>query len=397
MEQHTRYPNQIDGLFTNPKEALVAIENTLGTNPQGSEFSTVGDRLNAINKELKLLSPLLNKDYLHSLNFGTILALGNTTDGYDIILGIGDCITSADQSIYLKGNVTIAGGLDLSDHLDLDNNLITNLPFPTELHHATNKQYVDNQISAQNNKLNDITNNIINNNGNYIQYGKGKTDILPTTEPNKFLKRNTDNTAWIFEAIELKPIYDKFETLTKLINNVSKNNTSGNDITVNIGDAIKSEDGILNIDSNTVIHGNLSAKGIDLEYSHIDNLLDPISDRQATTKKYVDDRLPTTLVLSDVLKEDQINYNIENLYKCDYLRLEGSESAVIHGIKFPDTYVKFDLINVGENNIILKNDSQEANFGNRFKLVDGNDKFIKPNESVCLLWDAVSSFWRIIY
>lgn len=385
----SKFPNQIDDGYVDQLEALINVENILGTLPQGSEYSTIGDRLNAIDKELKSLLGLANKDYLHNLNLATILSLGENTDGYDIILGEGSVITGIGNIINLKGDTTIDGKLDVLEYIDLNK-------FPFELNHATNKQYVDNQISAQNNKLENELNNITNKDNNLIQYTIGRSDPFPNPEPNKFLKRNIDNSGWEYKEIELKPIYDKFDALTKLINNVSKNNTAGNDITVNVGDAIKSEDGVLNFDADVVIHKGLSVKGIDLEYNYIDNLLDPIKPKQAVTKQYVDNKLPQTLVLSDILKEDQINYYIENLFNADFLRLEGSESAVIHGIKFPDTYVKFNLINVGENNIILKNDSKESNFGNRFKF-NSSEFIIKPNESVCLFWDAVNSFWRIIY
>ncbi len=186
----SKYPIQIDDGYTDQLEALINIENILGTLPNGPEFSTVSDRLNAVDKDLKSLLKLNDYEHLHNLNLSTILSLGNITGGQDIILGIGDCISSADNSIYLKGNVTINGGLDLCDHLDMDGNIIKNLPLPKEQNEASNKLYVDNQISAQNDKLN----NIKNNNGNSIQYTKGISQPLDP-QPNKYLKRNIDNSS----------------------------------------------------------------------------------------------------------------------------------------------------------------------------------------------------------
>lgn len=302
MNEPTKYSNQIDSIFVEPKEAIIAIENALGTNPQGPNHSTVSDRLNYLDKQLNSLSSLTDKDYLHTLNLATILSLGNTTDGYDIVLSTGDCISSADNSIYLKGNVIINGGLDLFDSLDLDGHKIKNMPDPVEQTDGSNKKYVDNQILAQNNKLTEAINNIKNNNGSSIQYTIGESQPFPPSESNKFLKRNIDNSNWEYVEIDLNSIYDKFKIIEKSIDNVSKNKTAGHDLVISIGDAIKSEEenGFVNIDSNVMIHKVLSMNdNIDMQSRHIINVADPIRKTDAINKQYHDNKIPTKLAIEN--------------------------------------------------------------------------------------------------
>src|SRR6266705_3083876 len=213
------FPNQIDSIDVDVSEALIAIENNLGNNANGSEFSTVSDRLNAIDKQIKLLSDKPD-NHLDNLNLETILSFGNNTGGNDIVLGPGDCISCSDKIINLKGDVSINGGLEIFGYFDLNNHGINHLLLPLEPHQATNKQYVDAKISEQ-------------------------------------------------------------------INKVSKNNTAGNDITVDVGDAIRSaeEGGFVNIDSNVMIHKKLVINGdIDLQSHHVISSLPPIRKTDLTNK-----------------------------------------------------------------------------------------------------------------
>lgn len=402
MEQYkllipSRYPNQIDETNVNSDEAIIAIENTLGTNPQGPEFSTVGDKLAALDKDLKSLIHLSSIDYLSNLSLATILSLGGTTDGYDLILGSGDSIVGSDGIINLKGHTSINGSLETFGNIDLNNNYIKNSLFPIDPHDVSNKEYVDNQISAQNNKLTESLNKIIKNDNNLIQYTKGKSDPLPEPEPNKYLKRNIENTAWEFVEVDLNPLYNKIADLNKLIKSVSKNETNGSDITVNIGDALKGEDGIINIDSEVIIHKGLSIGGnLDAEYHSIINLADPKNPKDAINKQYFDDRIPKNIVISDTLAEDVDIYYKEGMFKCNYLRINAVNNIIINGIKFPDVPVEFCLINISENDIILKHEGK-VSFGNSLMLANYDDLLIKPNGSCRLFYDFDSSFWRIIY
>lgn len=386
---NSKYPLQIDDGYVDQLEALINIENILGTLPQGSEFSTIGDRLNAIDSQLKSLLGLSNKDYLHNLNLATILSLGENTDGYDIILGEGSVITGIGNIINLKGDTTIDGKLDVLEYIDLNK-------FPFELNHATNKQYVDNQISAQNNKLENELNNITNKDNNLIQYTIGRSDPFPNPEPNKFLKRNIDNSGWEYKEIELKPIYDKFDALTKLINNVSKNKSNGSDIEIELGDALIGEGGIINIDSEVFISGPLSIKGkLDLEYHNVINSADPINPKDLVHKKYVDDRLPKNVIISDILDDDVEIYYKEGMFDCNYLRLSSGKNIIINGIKFPEKPSEFIIINVGQNMITLKHKG-DVTFGNYFELVNDVDFILTKNASCKIMYDFGSSFWRIV-
>lgn len=395
MNPYTKYPNQIDSINTEPKEALIAIENTLGTNPQGL-YSTVNDRLAALDKDLKSLIHLSSIDYLSNLNLATILSLGGTTDGYDLILGPGDSIVGSDGFINLKGNTSINGTLETLGNIDLNNHYIKNVLFPIDPHDVSNKEYVDNQISAQNSKLIDSVNKIIKNDNNLIQYTKGKSDPLPESEPNKYLKRNIDNSAWEFSEIDLKPLYNKIDELNKLIKSVSKNETNGSDITVNVGDAIKGEDGFLNIDAEVIIHKGLSIGGnLDAEYHRIINIPDPQNPKDAINKQYVDDRIPKNIVISDTLDDDANVYYKDGMFKCNYLRLGSTKNIIINGIKFPDKGTEFVIINVGENFITLKHKGN-VDFGNYFELVNEVDFVLTKNASCKVMYDFDSSFWRIV-
>jgi hypothetical protein len=73
-------------------------------------------------------------------NLGEVLANGNTTDGYDIELSIGDAITSAD------GYVNVSGHLSVSNGLDVSNKKITSVLDPTSPQDAATKNYVDTHI-----------------------------------------------------------------------------------------------------------------------------------------------------------------------------------------------------------------------------------------------------------
>ena len=281
------FPNQIDSIDVDVSEALIAIENNLGTNANGSEFSTVSDRLNAIDKQIRLLSDKPDNN-LDNLNLETILSFGNNTGGNDIVLGPGDCISCSDKIINLKGDVSINGGLEIFGYFDLNNHGINHLLLPAEPHQATNKQYVDAKISEQNNKLESELNNI----------KKSKADLFPEPEGNKYLKRNIENTGWEYNEINIQEIHNKFNELSILINKVSKNNTAGNDITVDVGDAIRSaeEGGFVNIDSNVMIHKKLVINGdIDLQSHHVISSLPPIRKTDLTNKQYVDTKIPTNL------------------------------------------------------------------------------------------------------
>ena len=77
-----------------------------------------------------------------SQSLGSTLSFGNTTDGYDIILSIGDVIESADGYVTINDNLIINGFLDVNSHR------ITEVSTPLVSTDATNKSYVDGLYSA---------------------------------------------------------------------------------------------------------------------------------------------------------------------------------------------------------------------------------------------------------
>lgn len=386
---NTKYPNQIDDGYVNQIEALLSIENTIGVNPNGNEHSTIADRLNNLNNLLK--------STINNLSLSNILSLNNCTDIYDLILGEGSTLIGIDGFVNIKGYTTITGDLNIVGSIDLNNNVIKNSSSPIEPNDLSNKSYIDTQINSQNEKLNKLIQSLSNKNNTTIQYTEGISQPFPEGKSNQYLKRNIENTGWEFQSIELKPIYDKFETLETLISNVSKNNTFGSDITVNIGDAIKSEDDFLNLDSNVTIHKNLLMYGdIDLEYHSIINSKEPINSKDLANKQYVDDKIPKNIIISDTLIEDVNIYYKDGIFKANIIRLDpGNEDRKINGIKFPDISVQFILINIGTNNIILKNNG-DTDFGNHFQLVNYEDLTIPPNGVCTLFYDNQNSFWRVL-
>lgn len=69
-----------------------------------------------------------------------VLSLGNTTDGYDIILSVGDALASADGYVNISGNLIVSNGIDVGNHK------ITSVATPTNSTDAVNKTYVDTRV-----------------------------------------------------------------------------------------------------------------------------------------------------------------------------------------------------------------------------------------------------------
>ena len=391
----TKYPNQIDSsdiILGNLSDIIINIENILGTNPNG-KFSTVNDRLNDLDHSIRRL----NSNY-NNLNLSKILSIGNSTDGFDIILGPGDVLTGIANIVNIKGNTTIDGTLDLLRNLDLNGNRINNLLDPVSSKEPTTKNYVDNIISPINNFYNNIKNEYFYNNKHLIQYGEEKTDPLPKSEANKFLKRKNDNSGWEFEDIALPELNRKINFVYDKIQYINKNISNGNDIFLSFGDAIKSEDGFINLDGQVVIHKSLSTQGnIDVNYNNIKNIADPKDPFDAINKRFLESKITKNVIITDSLRENQFNYFIDNLFTATTLRLDGESGIkIIHGIKFPNDYVQFNLINIGNDKIVLENSSDDVEFGNKILLSGNKSLSIPINGAVTIWYDLISSCWRVI-
>lgn len=286
------FPNQIDNPDVNVSEALIAIENVLGTNPSGSDFSTIGSRLKSIEDNIKTLSVLSNKEHLYDLKLSTLLSLGNTTDGYDIILSSGDAITSSDNKVNIIGEVIITGDLNISNDIYLNNSNIKKLKYPNEPDDASTKSYVDDELKKHTDILKNKIYSVISRGTSSIQYAKGETQPIPKTEANKYLKRNIDNTNWEFVDLDVQGFHDKIDSVIKSIGFISKNITNGEDLKISIGDAIKGEDDYVNIDSHVIIHKTLLVNGdIDLQSHRISNSMPPIFKSDLTNRQYVDTKI----------------------------------------------------------------------------------------------------------
>lgn len=287
-----KFPNQIDDSSVDQLEALINIENVLGVNPNEG-FSTVSDRLNNLDKQLKSFDYLTSIDYIKNLNLATILSLNNCTDEYDIILGEGSVLTGIGEIVNIKGDTTLIGNLNITGN-------IKNSSEPIEQYDIPNKLYIDNKLSLQFNKFNDLINNISNKNNFSIQYTCNINQPFPEGKPNQFLKRNKDNDGWEFSIVDIDSFNNKFDSVVKTIENVRKNNTGGCDLLINSGDAIKSEDDYINLDANVVIHKKLMLYGdIDLQSHRIINSLFPEKKGDIANKQYVDTRIPTNLAIEN--------------------------------------------------------------------------------------------------
>lgn len=304
----TLFPNQIDDGYVNQIDALLTIENILGTNPNGSEFSTISDRFNYIEKTLDTLKLSLN-----NLNLSNVLSINNCTNGYDIVLSTGDAITGADGIVNIIGNTIITGELNISNDIELNNNYLKNLKYPVEPNDASTKSYTDDQLNVLNNNLTNKIYEIINNKNCSIQYSVENTQPIPKTEANKYLKRNIDNTNWEFIDLDIDKINNKIESVIKSIGFITKNITNGEDLKISIGDAIRGEDDYVNIDSHVIIHKSLLMhNNIDLQSNRITGSLPPIFKSDLVNKQYVDTKLPTNLAIENQKTGSILYFNGES-------------------------------------------------------------------------------------
>lgn len=90
------------------------------------------------------------------------------------------------------------------------------------------------------------------------------------------------------------------------------------------------------------------------------------------------------------------NYSPSGLSRANVLRLDSDASRDITGIDSADAEEGqlLVLVNVGANDIVLRNASASSSAANRFAL--GADLTLGADEGVTLLYDSISSRWRCI-
>lgn len=108
-----------------------------------------------------------------------------------------------------------------------------------------------------------------------------------------------------------------------------------------------------------------------------------------------------TIVLANPVTPPEIttnvnNYNPTGLSGTNMLRLSSNGNYIITGLQAPSPAVgQFILIiNVGVNNLILKNDDVNSQAGNRF--LAGADKLLQASETLVVVYDPISLRWRIV-
>ena len=90
------------------------------------------------------------------------------------------------------------------------------------------------------------------------------------------------------------------------------------------------------------------------------------------------------------------NYNPAGLSSSNILRISSTGNFNLTGLQAPSP-AKGQVIlvvNIGTNNITLKNNDAASSAGNRF--LAGADKLVQAQESVILVYDEVSLRWRVI-
>lgn len=96
----------------------------------------------------------------------------------------------------------------------------------------------------------------------------------------------------------------------------------------------------------------------------------------------------------DTIGADQNDYQIGNY---NVLRLSSDASRNITGIQGGRTGRWIIFINVGSNNIVLKNQSASSTAANRIISNTGADYTVNASSSTFVYYDAVTDRWRILF
>jgi hypothetical protein len=108
-----------------------------------------------------------------------------------------------------------------------------------------------------------------------------------------------------------------------------------------------------------------------------------------------DTRNPDVISPSQITA-DQDNYNPTGFSGAGVVRLDTDASRNITGFSSSATIILKKLINVGENDIILKHQDVNSTASNRILVSAGVDKTLAPNELCDIFYDATTARWRVV-
>lgn len=95
------------------------------------------------------------------------------------------------------------------------------------------------------------------------------------------------------------------------------------------------------------------------------------------------------------LSSNTHNYNPTGLSTCNFLRLSATTNVSLTGLQSPSPAVNqfIMVVNLGTGNINMIRNNPASNAGNRF--INNNDVLLNANECAIVMYDALSSGWRI--
>jgi len=149
-------------------------------------------------------------------------------------------------------------------------------------------------------------------------------------------------------------------------------------------------DGSINF-INTNINDNLIIKFNDELTNNEKIILDSIISNYEYNSNY-----STTELTSVILTSNTHNYNIDNINKCEYLRLSSSKKVQFTGIVAPTYNQLIKICNIGNNQIEILNNNNNSLPENRI-LLGINKITMLPDTTLALYYDLQSSRWRINY
>lgn len=103
-----------------------------------------------------------------------------------------------------------------------------------------------------------------------------------------------------------------------------------------------------------------------------------------------------TIVTPPQITANQNNYNPTGLSTCQLLRLSSDASRDITGIAALSVTRTMVLMNVGAQNIVLKNQSASSSAANQIACPGLADFTVNVGDAVTMLYDTTASLWRVV-